>query len=502
MDKTQILNNIENLEAEELFEYICQCVVTIEELKNSGNLVASKRKAIQNMLASQKQDEDDGTANKAQIIANTENLSAEQLFDYIRQDVVTLAELKSSGNLDASKRKTILGLQTARDREDDEAWERCRYNESELSNYVAQYPAGKHIAEAKDRIEFLEQQRREAQANRQDILTKISLNANSFTPGMISSFLSEGTVTKDDLINCGIPGEIVDRMENIVSPALSLGEIPRSIPDGYTEVYFWGIPGSGKTCALAAILNTAERKGYLEIAVGPGYDYMTRLKNIFITQYGVLPSASPVETTQYLPFVLKRGKDKPRSISLIELSGEIFQCFYNKSAGLPFSTQSHENTFNNLMNFLKSKNRKIHFFFIDYEKENNVDINNHTQSDYLQAAATFFKNNDVFSKATDAIYIVITKSDLMPAKNMTERVAFSKQYLQNNNFTAFLNSLKERCKQHSINGGKLTVEPFSLGKVYFQQICSIDREDSERIINILVDRIVPNKKSILDVFNK
>jgi hypothetical protein len=500
MDKTQILNDIENLQAEQLFEYICQGEVTLEELKSTGNLDAHKRKAIQNMLATLTLENEDAT-DKKKLLKNIENLSAEQLFEYICQGTTTLEELKNTGNLDASKRKTIQNLQTARDREDDNAWERCCHNEAELPNYVSLYPGGRHTKEAKDRIEFLEQQSREIQAIKQDILNKLRLNPNSHTPGMISSLLSDGTITKDDLRNCGIPGEIINKLDNIVSPVLNLGEIPKSIPDGYTEVYFWGIPGSGKTCALAAILNTAEKHGYLEIAVGPGYDYMTRLKNIFITQYGVLPSASPVETTQYLPFVLKRGKDKPRSVSLIELSGEIFQCFYNKSAGLPFSTQSHENTFNNLMNFLKSKNRKIHFFFIDYEKENDVDVSNHTQSDYLQAAATFFKNNDIFSKATDAIYIVITKSDLMPC-DKTGRVADSKRYLLNNNFTAFLNSLKERCKQHSINGGKLTVEPFSLGKVYFQQICSIDRSDSERIINILVDRIVPNKKSILDVFNK
>ncbi|MDR0724914.1 MAG: hypothetical protein LBF59_02760 [Prevotellaceae bacterium] len=501
MDKTQILNDIENIQAEQLVEYICQGIVTLDELKSTGNLEAPKRKAIQASLTVSNYENNNSATDKTQILKNAENLSAEQLFEYIGQGIVSLDELKDSGNLDASKRKVIQKLQTAHDREDDAAWERCGYNEAGLADYILQYPEGKHTEEAKDRIKFLEQQRLDIQANKQEVLHKLCQNPNAYTPGMISDYLSKGIITKNELNSCGINSDIIDKLDSISPPYLDLGEIPKSIPDGYTEVYFWGIPGSGKTCALAAILNTAENLGYLEIATGPGYDYMTRLKNIFISQYGILPSASPVETTQYLPFVLKRGKDKPRSISLIELSGEIFQCFYYKNAGRPFPTQSHGNTFDNLMNFLKSKNRKIHFFFIDYEKENNVDADNYTQSDYLQAAATFFKNNDVFSKSTDAIFIVITKSDLMPCEK-TGRVACSIEYLRNNNFTAFINSLKDRCKQHSINAGKLTVEPFSLGKVYFKQICSLDRDDSNRIINILVNRIAPNKKSILDVFNK
>ncbi len=196
------------------------------------------------------------------------------------------------------------------------------------------------------------------------------------------------------------------------------------------------------------------------------------------------------------------------SVSLIELSGEIFQCFFRKNASMPLQSKQHEDTFNSLMRFLNGKNRKIHFFFIDYEKENLPDHDGYTQGNYLAAASTFFKNNDIFSKTTDAIYLVITKSDLMPCKDVDKnklykkRVEYSKEHLKTNNFTAFVNILKNRCKQHSINAGKLTVEPFSLGKVYFQSICNFDTSSAEKLIDILVDRIPANRKSIIDVLNK
>lgn len=439
---------------------------------------------------------------KNYILSHVEDFSAEQLCGSINQGIVTLQELKDTGNLDHSKRKAIVALQAKGEKEDDNAWERARYgNETVLSDYITKFPTSKHVEAAKEQIDDLKRQRDEDLAQKREIIEKVRRNPNSFTPRRVQEYLNNGTVNRSDLANSGIPDAIIDRLDNIVSPQLHLGETPHSIPDGYTEVYFWGIPGSGKTCVLSAILSTAERKGYLEIAQGPGYDYMTRLKNIFINPISFLPPPSPTDNTQYLPFVLKKGNDAPRSVSLIELSGEIFQCFYHKNANKELPTQQHEETLDTLLRFLSGNNRKIHFFFVDYEKENNIDVDGYTQADYLQAAATYFQNNDIFSDTTDAIYIVITKSDLMPCEQ-NERVDNLKQYLLDANFIAFINSLKARCKEHSINAGKMLATHFSLGNVYFQQICSFKSPTSENIIDILIRRITPNKKSILDVFNK
>jgi len=439
---------------------------------------------------------------KKQILDNVNNLTAEQLFDFICKGIVTLDELKNTGNLDALKRKKIEALLAEYDKKDDDVWNNARYTESGCRSYLDQFPRGKHVKEAREQIDYLERQGKEEQAKKLEILAELRRNSNSFTPGMLKGYLNNRIINRNDLINSGIPDEIIDRMDNIVTRELELGKTPDSIPSGYTEVYFWGIPGSGKTCALSAILSTAEKMGYLEIAQGPGYDYMTRLKNIFVNPIGFLPPPNTVETTQYLPFVLKKDEDKPRSVSLIEMSGEIFQCFYHTNAGtMNKLSDEHKNTFNSLIHFLKGNNRKIHFFFIDYGKGNNVDDDGYTQSDYLQAAATFFNNNDVLRESTDVIYLVITKSDLMPC-NKNDRESEVSEYLSNSNFTAFINSLKARCKQYGINDGHLSAIPFSLGKVYFQNICCLDRDSSKKIIEILLRRIAPNRKSILDVFNK
>jgi hypothetical protein len=458
------------------------------------------------------------------ILKNIEDLSAQQLADAINYGSVTLDELKATNNLDNTKRKVIIAIQTEKekqiiaiqtqkDKEDNDAWELAKYgNENSFRDYIASFPYGKYVQEAKNRIDDLESQRRNQRAQKQNILDKIKQNPNSYTASEIIDYLGNGTITIDDLINyCDIPQSAINNLDKIKTPFLQLGETPTSIPDGYAEVYFWGGTGSGKTCALGAVLQMAHKRGYLNIATGPGYNYATQLKNIFSHNGEAddfLPAPSPVETTQYLPFSLKRVNERVvRSVSLIELSGEIFKCFFYKNAGLQLPTQSHEDTFNSLNRFLESNNRKIHFFFIDYNKENKPDGNGITQSDYLSAASTYFENNEVFNRSTDAIYIVLTKSDLMldqngsPIKDYEQRVIFAKNYLQNN-YISFINTIKNCCRKFSINGGKLEVEPFSLGKVYFSDICDFDGTAAEKIAEILMERIPGTRKSFLDIFNK
>jgi hypothetical protein len=443
--------------------------------------------------------------NKQKILDNVDSLNAEQLFECINQGDVTLDELRATGNLDASKRRAIQVLQNKQDVADNEAWEKCRYgNESALSDYISKNPTGKYVEDAKQQIDYLREQRCKENESKGKILEKVRRNPNTFTPGMIKDFLDNEDISTHDLINYGIPKEIINCLDTVDSRELELGETPDSIPEGYTEVYFWGNPGSGKTCALSAVLSTCEKLGYLEIAQGPGYNYMLQLKNIFSSKISYLPAPSPMDTTQYLPFALRKPNEKySRSVSLIELSGEIFQCFLYKNANKPFPTQQHENTFNSLIRFLNGNNRKIHFFFVDYERENTVDDDGYTQADYLNASATFFNNkgNNLFNKTTDAIYLVVTKSDLMDCEK-SKRVDNISEYLKNNNFTSFVNALRARCRENSINAKRLLGTPFSLGDVYLRQMCLFDDETSRNIIDILMRRIEPKKESVLDLFNR
>lgn len=448
---------------------------------------------------------------KQYILNHVYELSAEQLANFIKQDLVTLEELRKTELLDNSMRKAILRLLEAEAKADDDSWEKVRFGtEITLIDWINNNPNNKHVQDAKNRVKYLQEEREKILSQKQSLLDSIRRNPNKYRPKEIQNFLNSGTISEQELRDyCHVPQSAIDNLDKVKAPPLNIGKTPDSIPDGFTEVYFWGYKGSGKTCALGAILHMAEKKGYLNISTGPGNRYAMQLKNIF-SDNGVaddfLPAPSPVETTQYLPFTLKKpNESRSRSVSLIELSGEVFLCFAHKNTGEPFPTQSHENTFNSLNKFLKSNNRKVHFFFIDFDRENKPDDDGMTQSDYLAAATTYFKNNAVFGKTTDAIYVVLTKSDLMIDENgnsipKDKRIEYAKKHLNGHNYLAFINTLKDNCKKYSINGKKLTVEPFSLGKVYFKDICNFDGTAAANIVEILIERIPGTKKSILGEF--
>jgi hypothetical protein len=448
---------------------------------------------------------------KSKILANTASLTAEQLFEEIKAGNVTLEALMQTGDLNVVKRNKINSLLNELEEQEEADWLDAENggDEASYSAYLANHPAGKHVAEARQIISFLERQRENSKIQKQKILNELRNNPNSYNSSQISSYLHH-TISIEELMSCGIPLSAIENIQNVEIQQLELGRTPEAIPSGFTEVYFWGAPGSGKTCALGALLQVAQKKGFLNLATGPGYRYATQLMNIFSDDgeaNDYLPGPTPLENTQYLPFTLKRPNESAvRSVSLIELSGEIFKCFFDLTAGDPLQSQSHVDTFNTLNSFLKNNNRKIHFFFIDYNRNNRPDHNGITQSNYLAAASTYFKNHKIFNKSTDAIFIVLTKSDLMrdDSGNEVRRdqwVEYARNYLNENNYKSFINTLKDICKKEGINGGKLTVEPFSLGKVYFQQICDFNGSSASNLVEILMERVPGNRASIFDVFN-
>jgi hypothetical protein len=333
-----------------------------------------------------------------------------------------------------------------------------------------------------------------------EILKQLVNNTNNFSPNIITNLLQDGILTIQDLLNIGIPEEILTVLPDFKTPDFNLDRIPNMIPDGLTEIYFWGIPGSGKTCALSAILHYGSKKGLLEIMPGGVYKYMVQLKNIFRGPIGYLPSSTNTEISQFLPFNLRDDRARNHPIAFIELSGEILHCFFNTYINSPISSIL-ENSFNSINNYLKGPNRKLHFFIIDISKDpTEFDANGISQYDYLNATGRYLEKKGIFNKTTDAIYIIATKSDLLLYDDF-QRGDKVVEFLKNH-YAGFVNLLKEICRKYRINDDKLNVLPFSIGQVYFNSICKFNSKSSENIIRILQnDTAIYRKNSILDFFN-
>jgi hypothetical protein len=414
--------------------------------------------------------------NKTDYTSNITTLTAQEIADGIRAKIVTFVDLQNTELFENSKQRQVKAL-------------------------LAQY----------EKEDIIAQRKEEQTANQQKIFDEIKKNINAKTPDLVKKDLGENGM-RQLCCDIGIDYNIVN---NYNEPPLKFSPIiPQTedeIPSGYTDVFFWGIPASGKTCALSAILNTMNKKYVIdapEIKKQFGGTYRDSLVGLFEHETGYLPSATRRDRTQYMPFRLKKRGEKElyRNIAFFELSGEIFEFIYDivnndistNLTDVSYNTDEEHLTeeqkkekekriaFNTLNLLLNSNNQKIHFFFIDY---NQAEHKREEQAKYLSAAATYFRDrNNIFRERTDAVYVVVTKADEIEGENDSERSARAGAFLDDN-FGSFMDVIKNRCNKDSIDFGK---KIFSIGDVYFSKICKINRKYSIDIIDDLIRIVQPS----------
>lgn len=378
---------------------------------------------------------------------------------------------------------------------DEEDWQKAeRFNTPQsYNNYIGTHQNGLHVSEAKNRIaERLREQK-------ESIIRDLSDDCNAYP----LNYIKVAGITREDLIGRirDSRGEIRDdvlKSWDKIPKNLSMGKTPTHIPKGSTEVYFWGVPGSGKTCAMAAILSKARQMGCFEPRVGEGLRYMNELSTLFIPERNkpavCLPAGSDVDTTQYLPLTLKEiteGRNgslniKLHNLSVIEISGEIFECFSREIEGLPFKTEEHKRTYEQLKAYLKSEdNPKYHFFILDSQPMNDAD-----QMTYLQNAALYFKESGVFNSTTQGISLIVTKSDVLSSdRNEWVRCA---ENAARDYFYSLVTQLKvimgdPRNGGLGLSDGTLQVIPLSIGEVFFQSLCIFDPAPAEVLVKLLIE---------------
>lgn len=302
------------------------------------------------------------------ITENVEDYTASYIADFLYENNLSYEVLsdtiRNNGGWDTpEKRRNVLSLLMQKDHDSFKiALE--ENTEKAFRDYISLYDYGSHISEAEIKIQEIKKHER--------FLQEIIEDVNEYTPDEIIIKLNSKEL--DDLcLNLRIDAQLI---KGYREPILNFNDIPKSInevPDGYTDIYFWGIPSSGKTCALSAILSTIKKDFSMEAPDCEkkfGATYRDSLVNIFAKDIGYLPGRTNQDRTQYMPFLFyKRGEKKKRKISFFELSGEVFKYFYevanNSQIIKDYSRDDIEKSFNTLELLLKSNNQKIHFFFID-----------------------------------------------------------------------------------------------------------------------------------------
>lgn len=352
--------------------------------------------------------------------------------------------------------------------------------------YLSEYSNGKYSERANRNINSLIKDN-----SKYSYIEEVKRDINSYG----ADELSELGITLTDLLNAGvqIPSEIqAVWLKSGID--LQFGEKTDKIPEGKTEVYFWGTTSSGKTCTLAALLSRAKQLGLIEFEGGNGRMYMTQLSNIFANTAAVLPPGTSTDKNQALLCNLRDSERNQHPMALIEIAGEIYKCFSRQVNHSPIPPE-YQKTYEGLLSYLSStSNKKYHFFIIDVTNDK-VDKNGLTQMDYLADAATFFNDNDIFGKNTAGINIIVTKSDLL-ADNQEDRdreaiILLKKNYI---NFVESLRTIAYKNKLIPKKDTMLDVHPFSIGSVFFKNLCIFDSSSANDIISVLQNNIAKSSE--------
>lgn len=523
MDKYDIIDNVSTLSAAQIVDAIKNGIVTYDRIIGEAgpDFAPSKRKEVKKLL--------EGGDDEAWTLACQVN-SKESYMGY-------LASFQAGKHRDEAREKIRIidelekkGLSLEQEEND---W--LNLNKKSLQavqDYLSKYPDGVHADEANELIKMIilnpgkttlvnkcqaimtDKDLNAEQKNnniikeietylknefitKYDLLDIINRDRNFFNAGLINRFINEKKFfTFVDLMGLGIASGFVSKMLE-ATPATTLIEAPHleSIYKQSTEIYFWGIPSSGKSCALGAILSVANNgtvaKALAQDTGSQGYGYMKSLINLFQGHDIVtLMGGTRTDAFYEMGFDLYDFEDRIHPITCVDMAGELMRCMYKSNAGMNLEDMELEmlDVLTKVLVDNVSSNRKIHIFVIEYGGEKRL-YEGYPQSIYLEGATEYIKNTGIFNKATDAIYVMITKAD----KAGHVPPAFFADYLQKN-YLGFLNNLDIICKKNYINGGKVEKLAFSLGEVCFQNFCKFNPAAAENVVRtILLGRTASEK---------
>lgn len=465
---------------------------------------------------------------------------------YMEEDgVVKKDEIYSCG-LAAPKRPLLEAELNRRKRaisEDDEMWNVARMRNT-IPAYNAyldcydKYPPqyrGKHVAEAKMSIQEL-QKRIEGIRNglfdlmreKPAIFTHSSmellfngvsdynedveknLREKGKEDEAVISFVKYGlTISYQDLLDNKVIPESISRESLIASDytliQTNMKQLHYFPTERRTDVYFIGVPRSGKSSVLAALCSAMHKSGCAEYQPhfnNDDKDNVRKYYNSLIrsTKKGKYPVSTEKDSLCFIKLLLK-SKKRESPLTFVELGGEAFRNavesgMKGKAAweGLSAGT------------CLDSKNPKLMFFIIDYSTIFDQ-VKRLEQDEILNTMLTVLTTDGPSGDGTkgctmskvQTIAIIVTKSDMMEAHDYDEQVDKAEEFI-NEHFAAFKKTLAGICKKYGINrqvNYHLYVTPFSTGRMYVGNTYEFDPADADALVDFISDGTEGNDTGVL-----
>lgn len=516
--KSAVLNNVTEYSPEDLASYIQQGFVTLDELVNNtdGEFTAKMQLGVEKLLAGS-EDEDFKKVMESASIADLQDflnkypMGTVAHLDAVRERKHVLEKIPASEPIveeSNGEEEEWFSIKNAGDIKLLEAFKEKYPNTSHLFELNKLITAEKNKEHSRKKSPIILKSMINKANSAEDVskIIQVLLENKTITIGMLlelirqdhnllssaacNDIISRGILNRNDLSKCGIDNGFINKMlTNARSQNFEPARPLQTIAEPCTEVYFWGIPFSGKTCALGAILSAA-KNGLAARSMIPdnscqGFGYMNRLSTIFSPgRICRLPGGTPVTSTYEMRFDLEDQEHKIHHVACIDLAGELFTCMFMKDAGEQMREDQKQalETLHNILLENRSNNRKIHFFVIEYGAEKRI-YNGLPQAEYLNSAAAHLNSIGLFDSNTDAIYVLISKVDNASYEGSLEEHLL--KYMTKN-YLGFYNNLLLICKEHGINKGRVKIVPFSIGNVCFKDYCQFDATSATKMVDLLV----------------
>jgi hypothetical protein len=246
------------------------------------------------------------------------------------------------------------------------------------------------------------------------------------------------------------------------------------LPIGRTDVYVFGIVGSGKSAMLAGLLHQAHRQGI--IAADSDYRVGVQYKDELIKRIklGILPRSTRADVLNYIPLTLFDENKQGHPFSIIEMSGEKFSQTYR-------SGKVTDEDSIGAREYLSNSNRKILLFVIDYNHHRiGAGANEFASQDAQLENVLFLLSKDGTLDKTDALMLVVSKADLIPNHG---RINESVERFLSNEYLNFINRCKDMKMKHKF---KLLMYPFSLGSFVLPRTYRFDPTFSDQLLHDLI----------------
>ena len=373
------------------------------------------------------------------------------------------------------------------------AVDKYRQIESKINLAEAQERAAAELArkEEEEKIAKLK-----IQEEKNEFLKKIV--RKRVTVDEIRNNINNGYITFDDLEDEGISQRTINSIKyysnsNRITVFKKIEDLP-PMEEGRTDVYFVGLPGSGKSTMLSGILNVANKEGILlpDTYNNDGAVYQTQI--VSDLSRGVLPNATAEKSFNYIAMSLNDDNKKKHPFNIVEVPGELYAEIFNNP------------NIDGLLNYIKNSNKKILIFVIDSlaHDSNYADSKNALDQSLVYVnILNMFKKNGVLNQ-TDAIYLVTNKFDAIKENRFngdnrpdTElALEFLKEEFKNliNNCTSI--------RDESKNKFKIKVLPYSIGKVSYEFIVEdFNRNYSSSVIQNLIEDSFVVKGTKWSLFN-